>query len=123
MMSKYLGFLLLTVTAAWPQSPLGSAKLNAEEGKALQFVNQAEKELLKATQEFSKIQWAYATNITDFNEQKQLEYTVSFIYILAKRRLRRLCEACRRPPPPLPKVCIAKRPQLVSLHTINGYFR
>lgn len=81
MMSKYLGFLLLTVTAAWPQSPLGSAKLNAEEGKALQFVNQAEKELLKATQEFSKIQWAYATNITDFNEQKQLEYTVSFIYI------------------------------------------
>ena len=37
---------------------------------------------IKATQEFSKIQWAYATNITDFNEQKQLEYTVSFIYTM-----------------------------------------
>ena len=26
-------------------------------------------------------------------------------------------------PPLLPKVCIAKQPQLASLHTINGYFR
>ena len=71
--------LLLTVASALPQSPIGSAKLNAEEKNALKFVNSAEKELLKATQEFTKISWAYATNITDYNEQKQLEYTVSFL--------------------------------------------
>ena len=80
MKSKFWGFLLLTVSAAWPRSPLGNAKLNAEEGKALKFVIQAEKEFLKATHEFSIIQWAYATNITDFNEQKQLEYTVSSVH-------------------------------------------
>ena len=76
-MLKFLGLLLLTVAAAWPQSPLGSAQLNGEEKQALQFVNQAEQELLEATREFTKIQWAYASNITDYNEQKQLEYTVS----------------------------------------------
>ena len=76
-MLKFLGLLLLTVAAAWPQSPLGSAQLNGEEKQALQFVNQAEQELLEATREFVKIQWAYASNITDYNEQKQLEYTVS----------------------------------------------
>lgn len=76
-MLKFLGLLLLTVAAAWPQSPLSSAQLNGEEKQALQFVNQAEQELLEATREFVKIQWAYASNITDYNEQKQLEYTVS----------------------------------------------
>jgi len=72
-MSILWGVLLLTVVSAWPQSPISSAKLNGEEQKALKFINQAEKELLIATQESTKIQWAYYTNITDYNEQKQLE--------------------------------------------------
>ena len=75
-MSVFWAVLLLTAASAWPQSPISSAKLNGEEQKALKFINQAEKELLLATQESTKIQWAYYTNITDYNEQKQLENQV-----------------------------------------------
>ena len=83
-MSVFWGVLLLTVASAWPQSPISSAKLNGEEQKALKFINQAEKEMLLATQESTKIQWAYYTNITDYNEQKQLENQVNCIVFISR---------------------------------------
>jgi hypothetical protein len=58
------------------QSPVGNAQMNVEERQALTFVTKFEAELEKATQKYSDIQWAYATNITDYNEKNQLEYQV-----------------------------------------------
>ena len=57
-----------------PQSPVATAKSNQE---AFEFVAKAESELHEAGKKATKIEWAYATNITDENEKKKLENTVS----------------------------------------------
>ncbi len=58
------------------QSPVGSAKYNSEERKALEFVNDAEAQIEKAAQEYTVLQWAYTSNIMDYNEKRSLEYQV-----------------------------------------------
>ena len=59
-----------------PQSPVGTAKSSQ---KAFDFVTKAEAEFKEASIKASHIEWAYATNITDANEKKKLEYQVSFV--------------------------------------------
>jgi len=54
-----------------PQSPVGTAKSSQ---KAFDFVTKAEAEFKEASIKASHIEWAYATNITDENEKKKLEY-------------------------------------------------
>ena len=70
---------LLSLNVTNATTPLESATYNEIERKALTFVEQAEKELHEAAKNFTIISWAYASNITEHNEKKQLEYTVSTV--------------------------------------------
>ena len=58
-------------------SPLGSAKQSQEETEAYSFLEEAEKELHEAAKKYTNIEWAYASNITDYNEEKRKEFNVS----------------------------------------------
>jgi uncharacterized HAD superfamily protein len=66
--------------------------LNEEEQKALQFVTKSEAQLEKVTQNYIALEWAYESNITDYNEKRKLEYKVlykvanSIICVLFERR-------------------------------------
>ena len=57
-----------------PQHPLPVG----EKGNAENFVKRAEKELHEAGKISTVIEWAYASNITDYNEKRRLENQVSF---------------------------------------------
>ena len=69
--------ILLLVNLSLAASPLGSAKQSQEETEAYAFLEQAEKELHESAKKYTIIEWAYASNITDYNEEKRKEYNVS----------------------------------------------
>ncbi len=79
MKTLILALLGLNLVLGHPQAPVESARFNDEERKADQFVTRAEAELEKAAQEYTVISWAYATNITDYNEKRSLDYQVKMI--------------------------------------------
>ena len=56
--------------------PLQDEVNNEIELKALEFVNSAEEELQKLVTKGSDLAWAYNTNISDYNEEKQNEFKV-----------------------------------------------
>ena len=70
----YVCIFFISNVSGIPQSPVATAKSSQE---AFEFVAKAESELHKAGKKATQIEWAYATNITDENEKKKLENTVS----------------------------------------------
>jgi hypothetical protein len=56
--------------------PAGSAKYNAEERRAADFLSTAESELQNVTVEHVFIEWDYESNINDETEKKKLEFQV-----------------------------------------------
>ena len=70
----YVCIFFISNVSGIPQSPVATAKSSQE---AFEFVAKAESELHEAGKKATQIEWAYATNITDENEKKKLENTVS----------------------------------------------
>lgn len=66
-----LAFGLLAVNG---QNPLGSARRSVEEKKAAKFVKAAEDKLEIIWNKSSKVEWAFATDINDENEEAKLAY-------------------------------------------------
>ena len=62
--------------------PLQDDEVNEIEQKALEFVKSAEEKLQELSVEGSDLAWAYNTNITDYNEEKQKEFKVSLYLLL-----------------------------------------
>eukprot|EP00094_Tigriopus_californicus_P003982 TCALIF_03835-PA protein Name:"Similar to Ance Angiotensin-converting enzyme (Drosophila melanogaster)" AED:0.12 eAED:0.12 QI:128/0.66/0.42/1/1/1/7/0/623 len=62
----------LGVVQVLGQSPVGTAKDGTVEEKARKFVKKAEEELTKMTEKATFIDWNFASNLTDENEQKSL---------------------------------------------------
>ena len=68
--------LCLTFIHVTLSLPLQDEVNNEIELKALEFVNSAEEELQKLVTKGSDFAWAYNTNISDYNEEKQSEFKV-----------------------------------------------
>ena len=68
--------LCLTFIHVTISLPLQDEVNNEIELKALEFVNSAEEELQKLGTKGSDLAWAYNTNISDYNEEKQNEFKV-----------------------------------------------
>lgn len=83
--SSFFKSLLLVLTiilnSSSAQSPLGTAKSNDVEIEALKFVQKAENELHEASKEYTVLSWASASNITDYNDEKELNFSVSIYTI------------------------------------------
>ena len=82
--TKIFVFFVLTAinfVSGVPQHPVGIAKSSQ---KAFEFVTRAEKELHEAAKKYTVIEWAYATNITDYNEKKRLEFQVINQFYITK---------------------------------------
>ena len=69
---------LIQVTLSLPLQD----EVNEIEQKALEFVKSAEEKLQELSVEGSDLAWAYNTNITDYNEEKQKEFKVSLYLLL-----------------------------------------
>ena len=72
----FILIILLLVNLSLAASPLGSAKQSLEETEAYAFLENAEKELHEAAKKYTIIEWAYASNITDYNEEERKKYSV-----------------------------------------------
>ena len=68
--------LCLTFIHVTLSLPLQEDEVNEIEQKALEFVKSAEEKLQKLSVEGSDLAWAYNTNISDYNEEKQNEFKV-----------------------------------------------
>lgn len=77
-MTGNLGIILfwITIVRVSGQDPVASVGDEFVEEKAAKFVEHAEKELEQLSEKASFIEWNYATNLTDENEQKSLESQV-----------------------------------------------
>ena len=73
----FIWIIPLLVNLSLAASPLGSAKQSQEETEAYAFLEQAEKELHESAKKYVIIEWAYASNITDHNEEERKKYNVS----------------------------------------------
>ena len=73
----FIWIILFLVNLSLAASPLGSAKQSQEETEAYAFLEQAEKELHESAKKYVIIEWAYASNITDHNEEERKKYNVS----------------------------------------------
>ena len=73
--------LAIFINSSSAQSPLATAKLNDVEKEAFQFVQKAESELHEASKEYTVLSWASASNITDYNDEKELNFSVSIYTI------------------------------------------
>jgi len=70
----FIWIILFLVNLSLAASPLGSAKQSQEETEAYAFLEEAEKELHESAKKYTIIEWAYASNITDYNEEERKKY-------------------------------------------------
>ncbi|XP_059083297.1 angiotensin-converting enzyme-like [Tigriopus californicus] len=68
----------LGVTQVLGQSVDATTKNETVEEKAAKFVDEAESELTQMATKSTIIEWSYATNLTDENEQKSLDFQKEF---------------------------------------------
>ena len=76
----FIWIIPLLVNLSLAASPLGSAKQSQEETEAYAFLEEAEKELHESAKKYTIIEWAYASNITDYNEEERKKYNVSGLF-------------------------------------------
>ena len=86
-LKSFLIVLTIYLNCSSAQSPLATAKLNDVEKEAFKFVQKAENELHEASKEYTVLSWASASNITDYNDEKELNYTVSTTYTSLRSEL------------------------------------